>query len=105
MNNPNDRPAFRFGAVAIAAQVGADHGEILGQARCDLVPGQVINRIAVHQQQGRTLATHDGDDLGSAGLGDGFGEILEHSVSQGFHQFFSCPIKACLCCYRQRQSS
>ena len=44
------RPAFR---VAIAAQVGRDHGEALGQARRNLVPGEVGLRMAVQQQERR----------------------------------------------------
>ena len=34
-------PAERFGAVAVAAQVGADDGEPFGQDGCDVVPGDM----------------------------------------------------------------
>ena len=43
-------------AVAVAAQVGGDDMELLGQSRRDLVPGHMGQRVAVQQQQRRAIA-------------------------------------------------
>ena len=60
--------ALGLAAVAVAAQVGADDGEVSGQAGRDLVPHGMGLRIAVEQQQGRTAAALDQvDGLAAAG--------------------------------------
>lgn len=46
----------RFAAVAIAAKIGGDHRELLGQPRRDLVPLDVRLRKTVEQQNRRTAA-------------------------------------------------
>ena len=46
----------RGGAVAIAAEVGSNDMEVLGQARRHRVPGDVSERVAVQQKQRRTVA-------------------------------------------------
>ena len=50
------RPPIGLRAVAITAQIRRDHGELLGEARRDLVPHHVRQRVAVQQQQRRTGA-------------------------------------------------
>ena len=54
--------ARRLLEIAIAAQVGGDHGEVLGQPRREFLPGQVAERIAVHEQKRRPIAAMHGDD-------------------------------------------
>lgn len=46
--------AGRFFGITVAAQVGADDGEIARQGRRNFVPRQMIEGIAVHQQQRRS---------------------------------------------------
>ena len=58
--------ARRLFAVAVAAQIGGDHGELFRQRRRDRMPRQMIERIAVHQQERRPAAAGDGDDAGAA---------------------------------------
>jgi hypothetical protein len=58
------RAADRPDAVAVAAQVGRDHGELPGQHRGDPVPGGMGLRVAVQQQYGWAVATHHGVHLG-----------------------------------------
>ncbi len=62
--------AARLAAVAVAAQVGGDHGEVLGQPRRDEAPVDVRQGIAVEQEQGRSGASHHAvdRDMGIAGL-------------------------------------
>ena len=72
--------ARRLLGIAVAAQVGGHHGELLGQPRRDLVPGQVRERIAVHQQHRRPLAAVHRDDAGAGGLDLGAGEAFEHAT-------------------------
>ena len=43
------RPPRRLFRISVATQVGGDNGEFARQARRDLVPGEVRERIAVHQ--------------------------------------------------------
>ena len=43
----------RFSAVAVAAQIGRDHGEILREPRRHEMPVHVRERVAVNQQQCR----------------------------------------------------
>jgi len=46
---------IRADTVAIAAQIACDDMEMLGQPIGDLVPGDMGQRVAVQQQQGRTV--------------------------------------------------
>ena len=57
--------ARRLLGIAIAAQIGGHYGEFLRQPRGEFVPGQVRERIAVHQQQRRPLAAMHRDDARS----------------------------------------
>jgi hypothetical protein len=50
----------RFAAVAVASEVGHDHGESLCQPRRDLVPHHVGLRIAVQEQEWWTAAAANG---------------------------------------------
>ena len=68
----------RFAAVAIAPEIGGDHGEPLGEPGCDLVPDDVGLGIAVQQQQRRTGAAVNGVDRRPAGVDVDRGESLEH---------------------------
>ncbi len=55
-------------AVAIAAQIGRDHGEVFRKQRCDDVPlGQRL-RPAVQQQHRRTTAAFDAVDRRAGGI-------------------------------------
>ena len=73
--------AGRLFGIAVAAQVGAHDGEIARQRRRNLVPRQMIERIAVHQQQRRAGATDHGDDARAFGLDFGSFEAVEHAAS------------------------
>ena len=73
--------ARRLFRIAVAAQVGGDHGELARQPRRDLVPGHVRERIAVHEQQRRSLAAVHRDDARAAGLDLGAGEAFEHRLN------------------------
>lgn len=46
----------RRGTIAIAAQVSGDDMEVLREAWRDSMPGDVAERVAVQQQQWRTVA-------------------------------------------------
>src|SRR5262249_40068883 len=74
------RAARRLFRIPVAAQVGGDHGEFARQARRDLVPGQVRERIPVQQQERRSVAAADRDDARAAGLDFGAGEAFEHPM-------------------------
>ena len=76
--------AGRLREVAIAAQIGRDHGELLREPRRELVPGQMRERIAVQQQQRRPLAAVQGDDARPAGVDLGAGEAFHHVRSPNF---------------------
>ncbi len=45
--------------IAVPAEVAADHGESLGEARRDPVPHHVRLRVAVQQQDWRSVAADD----------------------------------------------
>ena len=64
--------------VAIAAQVRGDDVEALGQARGDLVPRDMGQRIAVQQQQRRSVAAVPQMDSRAARRNFRPGEPLEH---------------------------
>lgn len=51
-------------AFAIAAQIGANHGEFSGEMRRDLVPARMRLGIAVEQQQRRAGAADFEQDFG-----------------------------------------
>ena len=70
--------ARRLLRIAVAAQVGADDGEVLGEPRRELVPARMGERIAVHQEERRAVAAIDGNDPRAAGLDFALCEILEH---------------------------
>lgn len=65
----------RLVAVAVAAQVGADHGVVDRQVRRDMAPHQVGLREAVQQDHGRAGPSH-GHVEGHV-LGDGHALVLE----------------------------
>jgi hypothetical protein len=74
---------IRPDTVAIAAQVGRDDMEVLGQAVGDLAPGGMCQRIAVQQQQWRavpavTQMNARAAKVGSGGLDIDRAEALEH---------------------------
>src|SRR5712671_1197579 len=72
-------------AVAIAAEIGGDDVEMLGEPVRDLVPGDVGHRVAVQQQQGRAVAAMTQMNARPAKLRGGgldlrSGETLEHDA-------------------------
>src|SRR5215467_1174969 len=81
----------RLFGIAIAAQIGGDNGELLGEARREFVPGQMTERIAVHEQKRRPLAGMHGDDARTAGLDLGVGEIFEHCACDHLRRGLSSP--------------
>ena len=58
--------ARRLLGIAIAAQVGGDHGEVLRQPRREFLPRQMAERIAMHEQKRRPAAAMHGDDARAA---------------------------------------
>src|SRR5262245_37494096 len=70
----------RFFGIAVPAQISRYNGKLAGQRGRDLVPVQMIERVAVHQQDRRSLATGHGDDTGAAGLDLGSPEAVEQHV-------------------------
>jgi hypothetical protein len=70
--------ARRLAALAIAAQVGGDHGEVGRQVAGDAVPDRLGLRIAVQQQERRAAAAGDVGDLGPGAGGPAAREALEH---------------------------
>ena len=60
--------AGRLAAVAVAPEVRRHHGIVLGQLRSHERPGDVRLRIAVQQQDRRTLAANHPIDLRARGL-------------------------------------
>jgi len=59
------RQPARLATVAVAAQVGDDDGEVLGQPRVDESPVDVRQRVAVQQQQRGSGAADDAVDRDS----------------------------------------
>ena len=58
------RQSLRFGAVAIAAQVGCDHGVFFRQLRRDEPPHEIGFRMPVQKQHGLfAVAAHQGVDF------------------------------------------
>ena len=80
------RTARRLLGIAVAAQVGRHHRELGREPRRDLLPRQMIERIAVHQQQRRALAAGHGDDAGAGCLDLAALEAVEHG-----HSRIACP--------------
>ena len=73
--------AGRLFRIAVSAQIGRDDGEFLRQPRRDLVPGQVREWVAVHEQKRRPFAAMHRHDARAAGLYLGAGEAFEHGTS------------------------
>jgi hypothetical protein len=71
------RLARRLLGVAVTAQVGRHHGELLREARRELVPRQMRERVAVQQQQGGTIAPMHRHDPRAGGLDLAAGEAVE----------------------------
>ena len=67
-----------FFGIAVAAQIGGDHGEFARQRRRNLEPRQMIKWIAVHQQNRRSVAADHRDDARAAGLDFRTLEAVEH---------------------------
>ena len=74
------RVGGRLAAVAVAAQVGADDGEALGQRRRHAVPHGVGLRIAVQEQERRPRAADPRPDRGLARCDVAHLETVEHGV-------------------------
>ncbi len=72
-----------LGAVAVAAQVGGDHGEGSGEARRHPVPHDVGLREAVEQEKGRARAAGHQVDGGVRQADLPVRESLEHVFSAG----------------------
>ena len=72
----------RFSAVAVAAQIGRDHGEILREPRRDEMPVRVRERVAVNQQYRRPAAavTQIDFDFRVARLNLNILEAFEHGA-------------------------
>ena len=68
----------RLGAVAIAAQIRRDHGEVPRQPGRDSVPHDMGLGMAVQQQQRRAGPAMAQPDVDLAGLDGGEGEAFEH---------------------------
>src|SRR4029078_3470850 len=71
--------AGRLFGIAIAAQVGADDGEIARQRWRNFVPRQMIERVAVHQQHRRSRTANHRDNTRALGLDFGASEAVEHA--------------------------
>ena len=75
----------RCRAVPVAAQIGGDDMEPLGQSRRDRVPRHMGQRIAVQKQQGWPVAAMAQANLRAAGL-----DIGERKAGHYFHELSSC---------------
>ena len=85
-------------AVAIAAQIGGDDMEMLGEPVGDLVPGDMRHRVAVQQQQRRPVAAVAQMDTrpaeaGGGGLDIGCREALEHGAALRSRRHRSIALK------------
>ena len=65
--------------VAVAAEIGRDHGEFLREAGRELVPGEMGERIAVQQQQRRALAAVRHNNARAGGLDFRAHEAVHHN--------------------------
>src|SRR5262249_40588610 len=74
--------ARRLLRIAVSTQVGRNHRELLRQARRDLVPGKMGERISVHEQERRSVPAAHGDDARAARPYLGTGEAFEHGDSE-----------------------
>ena len=73
--------AIGLGAVAVTPEIGRHHGEVAGKIGRDLVPHDVVEGIAVKQQERRPGAAMDQVDGRPLGLDLGLGEAFEHKSS------------------------
>ena len=73
--------AFRLGGVAIAAQVGGDHGEMLGQLAGELVPDDMRLWVAVLQEQARPAAADAVGNVHAVDVTLVFLESGEHGIT------------------------
>jgi len=76
----------RLAAVAIAAQIGRNYGEIFGQPRRNKMPVHVRQRVTMQQQQRWSFAAHDAVNaaLRIAGLDIELAKTFVH-FSSPFH--------------------
>jgi len=88
----------RLTAGAITAQVGRDDREALGEARRDLVPHHMTQRIAVNEEQRRAVAALLESDLRTRGLDALVREAFEHPRLAG-------PYNQADLCYALNSSS
>src|SRR5262245_48215945 len=70
--------ARRLFRIAIATQIGSDNCKFAGQSRRDLVPVQMVERVAMQQQNRRPMPTCHGDDARAAGFDFRSLEAFEH---------------------------
>src|SRR5207237_1055192 len=74
-------PISRFRAVAIAAQVGCHHGEILSKTRSNFMPHHMGLRIAMQQQQRETISLFDQANSCPTGIDLSLLKALEHTYA------------------------
>ena len=70
--------AVRLGTVAVATEIGRHHGETPGQIRRHAIPGQMRERVAVHQKQWRPLTAVTQNDVDAVHMQRFFLESLHH---------------------------
>jgi hypothetical protein len=70
--------ARRLFRIPVTAQIGRYHGEIPREPRRDFVPGEMRERIAMHEQERRPAAAGERDNPRAAGLYLTAGEAVEH---------------------------
>ena len=63
----------RLRALSVPAQVGGDHGEILGETRSDEIPHGVCLRVTVQEEKRQPTATVAHTD-------DGFARVHEREL-------------------------
>ena len=96
--------ARRFATRAIAAQVGGDDGEPLGQRRRDPVPHQVRLRDAVQKQDRLPGPTPDAMDCGLRRRDVELIETLEHRGKR-YPQVTTCAHRPAAREHRRRRPS
>src|SRR4051794_13210333 len=71
----------RYGALTVPAQIGSDHGEMVGQRRCNQMPHCARLRMPVQEQERRPRASDPDTDDCLASLDELLGESLKHRRS------------------------
>ena len=83
-------PTFWFRAVTIPTQIGCNYGELFSQTRSNFVPHQVGLRIAMQQQQRKTISSFNKMDSSPTCVDLSLLKAIEHVCFHFQRVVFCC---------------